>query len=383
MPSTAKKQTNYTPREEEKRYYAKAPQKGKKSWVLVCYYLEDGNRKKRVYVPLTDDIKAKVEAINLRLLAGSIDDSEVKTLLDDLIQRQYSKYAVQARAVRDARLSEINNKAFNAYWNGHYALKTKTKDKASPRHDIKKALSLIEPLSLYTAEKHELEQKVIDNASSMAKAARAISRLNEMLSWMGRTNGKGGKLKLEAPNVPKRDIQYCTEIEFKQILVHVEDENLKLFASVLFGAGLRIGEALALDQDSLRRGILNIKRQVDKAGDLVDPKKGSAGQVVVVPNYLPAVEQWIEVDNKEQYRYTLYDALYTAVRIAFPKGPNRRWVGPHDLRHAHAIHLLENGAAMTQVAQNLRNSLKVCQEYYAGFAHTDGTIELLKKTLGA
>lgn len=349
--------------------------------MLVCYYLKDGNRKRRVYVPLPEDLKEKVNAINARFLKGAIAENEVKTLLETLVQMQYRKFEVQARAVRDARLSEINNKAFDAYWAGHYALKTKTKDKSSPRHDIKKALSLIEPLSVFTAEKHELEEAVIKNAGSPAKAARAIARLNEMLRWMERKNSAGGRLKLEAPEVPKKKIQFCRADELEKIVGYIEDENLKLFSYVIFGSGLRVGEALALDSDSFAKGIITVEYQLDKKGNLVPPKKGSAGQVVVIPGYEQYIARWIEIEDKVKYRYSLYDALYEATRKAFPKGPTRVLVGPHDIRHGHAVHLLESGVPMTQVAQNLRNDIKVCTKYYTGFGHTEGTVEMLKKML--
>ncbi|MEK2690466.1 tyrosine-type recombinase/integrase [Bdellovibrio sp. GT3] len=382
MSKPSKVPASYSPREEELRYYIKAPQAGKKSWILISYYLLAADRKKRIYVKPNADLCAKVKKINCRLLSGTIDENQVRTLLGDLIQKQYERYEVQSRAVRDARLSEINEKLFAAYWAERYAPRTKLKDKTSPRLDIKKALSMIGNLSLLTAKKIELENAL--EKYQTRQADRATSRLNEMLKWLDRKEN-GVPLRLEAPAPEIREIQYCTLEEFSKILVHIEDVELKLFASVLFGAGLRVGEALALGEHNLRNGVLRIAQQIDKSGKRVLPKKNSVGDVVVVPEFINSVKQWLKVEDKLKLRYKLYDSLYDAARKAFPKSAigqvDRRWISPCDIRHSHAIYLLENGVSMTQVAQNLRNGIKVCQQYYTGFGNTDGTIDLIKKTL--
>lgn len=368
---------------EQRRYFIKKPQSGRKSYQLICYYLANGDRKRRSYIPLSDDLKNKVDHINSQFLKKIIDSDQVVLLLKELISKEYKSVSVQSKAVKDSRLSEVNERALKEYWQGHYETKTKLKDRKSPEYDLRKALSFLGSLSIYTAAKHEIERQVFKQAGSPKKAARAISRLNEMLSWLGRKGAHGGRFILDKPDIPQSKIQYVRAKELDRICENIDDVNVKALAYTLFSTGLRIGEALALDEDSLRDTVIFVRYQIDRDGNTVNPKRGSSGQVVVIPAYIKKVEEWIKVTDKLQYRYRLYEELHKACRAAYPKGPDRLWIGTHDLRHSHAIYLLESGATITQVAHNLRNGEAVCRKYYTGFAHTEGTLELLKRQLKA
>lgn len=147
----------------------------------------------------------------------------------------------------------------------------------------------------------------------------------------------------------------------------------------LFATGLRFSEALALTKDDLiDKTTLNVDKQITPKGEIKLPKRDKVGKVVILPFGIDAVKRFIDIKNKEKFRFNFYNTIIEAGRKAFPD-EKIKWVGPHDLRHSHAIYLLSKGANLTQVALNLRNRIDVCQMYYTGFEHSDATLDGLKR----
>jgi integrase len=361
--------------EEAKRYYIINASKTRKRFALVCYYLK--SRKEKVYIELDEQTKSDVASINEKFISKIITFAQARTLFDDLIQKKYAKNNLQAYVLKNAKLSEINAKVLKNYWQKVYSTRLNS-DLDSAKYDLEKALLLIEPLAIQTAEQAELQDQ-LKKCSSLKVRIRATSRLNEILKWLERD------FKLNKPSDSVTSIQYCTLPEFNKIVRHIENDDLKNFACTLFASGLRISEALALIDGDYINHKLNVVKQLvrDKKGntEIKLPKRKKIGQVVVMQKFDKQIKAWIAVENKDQYRYSLYDALEIAARKALPDGPKRAWVGPHDLRHSHAVYLLANGASLTQVSLNLRSGINVVQKYYTGFAHTDESAELLKKML--
>lgn len=360
------------------RFNIKRPtEKGRVSYQLIAYYLEG---RKAINVPLSPDMKIKVSGLNAQLKSGVIDAETLERQLKELIQQEYARNQVQTMAIRNARLSEDNNKALAAF-KKHYLSRSRSKDKQSFILSLAKFLSILGETSVFVSSGIEIENKLLNDCESKAEAARGMRYLNSLLKYLQRLDPNGAPLRLHPPLLPRNKIQYVTDVELKKIVKQMECSVCKTMALAIFGSGLRIGELLALDDSSLKSKILDVQYQIDKSGELAPPKRGSVGRVFVIPQYVEAVESWIDVPDKLNYRYKLYDELEKASRKAFPDGPQRVWVGPHDLRHSHAIHLLSKGATLTQVARNLRNSEEVCRKFYSGWEHVDGTLELLKKIL--
>ncbi len=357
--------------ESKKRYFVKKPTGRRKSYVLICYVLVDRQTKR--YVQLAPALKEQVDRINAQLRTGTIQGHEVETLLKDVVEKQYRKFKVQARALRDSKLSEINQKIFNSFWSDVYGIR-ELDDAASARYDVLKALRLIEPLSLATASAQELQERLRNSATKVSERRRAVDRLNQVLRFLQRD------LVLQKPKDGVHVIQYVTEAELKRLLPFIEDATLRDLAVVLFCSGLRMSEALALTPEDFVNGQISVTKQLSRLGVVKLPKRQKTGKAVVLSFGAKAIQRWCEVEDKQPYRYRLFDELERACRKAFPSNKNK-WIGPHDLRHSHAIYLLGKGASLTQVALNLRNRVDVCQKYYTGFAHSDETVEALKKVI--
>jgi integrase len=358
-------------KDENKRYFIAKPTKTRKTYALVCYVLLD--RKTKQYIPLDDSLRASVDKINTDYKSGLIQDHEVLTLLNDLIQFQYRKSHVKSIVLKNRTLSEVNDKIFKKFWADVYGVRFLEDPKAA-EYKLRKALALIDPLSLLTASAQELQAKLKSSGQNVRAIRAATDRLNQILKYLKRD------IRLQKPKDGLNVVQYVTKLEFDNLVKAIDDPVSRDFATTLFCSGLRLSEALALTPTDLQGDKLNVTKQLAKDGTLKLPKRDRVGKSLVVPFGMEAVKRWVEFENKEAYRYKLYDDLEAACLKVF--GANKsKHVSPHDLRHSHAIYLLSKGANLTQVALNLRNRVDVCQKYYTGYAHTDETLDGLKSKI--
>lgn len=352
------------------RYLLIKPTVKRDRFALTCYVLE--NRKKKVYQPLPEKVHKQAASINKQYQEKLITKSEAEVLFEDLIKNEYKKLGLKHIVLKNSIISEINQKTFNQFWEKEYSSRYLS-DEKSPKHDILKALRLIEPLSIQTATQAQLQNALKKSGVSVSEIRRATDRLNQLLKFLGRD------LKLNKPKPEHKKVQHINYDDFMKMIKFIDDENLKDFAVTLFSSGLRLSEALALtSQDFFNNGYLNVDKQLTKEGHIKEPKRGSSGKVLIIPFGVEYVKRFVKIKNKEELRFKLYDALERACQKAFPD-ERELWVGPHDLRHSHAIHLLSQGANLGLVAMNLRNRIDVCQKYYTGFEHSNDTLEGLKK----
>lgn len=356
--------------QESLRYTIVRPTVKKDRFTLTCFVLEA--RSKKTYHPLSEKIQKQVLKINEQYKSKLLSQIEAESLLKDLILNEYKRLGLKHIVLKNSLISEINQKIFNQFWDKEYSNRYLT-DEDSPKHDILKALRLIEPLSIQTATQTQLQNALKKSGASASEIRRASDRLNQLLRFLGRD------FKLNKPKPEFKRVQYINFEDFNKMILFIENQNLKDFAVTLFSSGLRLSEALALaPQDLFNNGYLNVDKQLTKDGSVKEPKRGSKGKVLIIPFGLDAVKRFVKIKNKEELRFKLYNALEVACQKAFPDDKDL-WVGPHDLRHSHAIHLLSKGANLGLVAMNLRNRIDVCQKYYTGFEHSNDTLEGLKK----
>lgn len=360
------------------RYFIKRPSGRRKNFDLICYIPIDRRTKK--YQDLPKPLKSQVSKINAQFFSKVLSASEVETLLNAIIQKQYAKFKIKSRALTEMKLSTINQKIFDGFWVKMYEDR-RIVDKASAKYDFERALALVDPLSLMTSTSSEITRKLDSSGKTAAQIRRAVDRLNQILAYLGRD------FTLQKPEEELVAVSYVTKAELDQILVHVKDQVIdgqfykaEVFTDLivtLFCAGLRISESMALTSADYRNGAINVDKQFTRYKKLKKPKRGKQGRVFVFNFGEASVRRWTETNPKDAYRYPLTKALHDACKLAFPNDQSK-WLSPHDLRHSYAIHLLGQGASLTQVALNLRNRIEVCQKYYTGFANTEDTLDALK-----
>jgi integrase len=359
-------------------YFIKKPSKnsdkGRKTYGLVKLELID--RKTKNYLPLTETEQEIIDSINGLFLAKAIDYIEAEVKLKDWIKEQYLKSDIPHVVIKNSTLSKVNQKIFNDFWTKVYSTK-KLSDKSSAKYDYLRALKVIEPLAVDTASVGDIQGKIESNTKNNAQARRVTDRINEMFRFLGR------KERLNKDKEQLKTIKHLTLSEVERVINAQPDAILKALIATLFATGCRLGESMAMAESdySKAQGTIYIGKQLTRKTVLKLPKRERVGTVSIISKFTPYVEQWLKVDDKIKYRDRVYDELRRISHVLFKKADKH--IGPHDLRHSHAIYLLGKGASLQMIALNLRNRIEVCQKYYTGYSHTSDTLEMLKKITGS
>lgn len=165
---------------------------------------------------------------------------------------------------------------------------------------------------------------------------------------------------------PKQEIHHPTVLNVDQVVCMLDEkqENAdeffyrdKALLELLYGSGLRISEALALNVQDCRKGVTVLK---------VTGKGSKQRMVPLSDTCRAALDAWLE----KRRDVTAEKALFVGKR---GKRLNRReanriveesrsragiasGLSPHDLRHSFATHLLEGGADLRSVQELLGHS---------------------------
>jgi integrase/recombinase XerC len=208
-----------------------------------------------------------------------------------------------------------------------------------------------------------------------ASRARAVAGVRNFFHWLDRS----GQLHnpaidlIKMPKVSRRLPRPVTESQARDIVSQSKDapheswtglRDEALF-TLLYGAGLRIGEALSLTRDDLMRG--------DRI--TVTGKGNKQRNVPVLPIIRATVEKYLAScpyalkPNKPVFIGARGEKLNPAVAQRNLRGVRRQLglpdsVTPHALRHSFATHLLASGADLRSLQELLgHSSLSTTQLY--------------------
>ena len=206
--------------------------------------------------------------------------------------------------------------------------------------------------------------------------ARRVSALRSFFQYLSLRHGlsasalrqmKAPKTRKRLPRPLSRDIARAAPVEMAALALHplcaARDEAL---FTLLYGAGLRISEALALDVRDCDRAA--------ESGLRIIGKGGKERIVPVLPSVLKALTAW-----RRQHPCPLPDApLFVGLRgkrlqPAVARRVMQAWrdqsgldasATPHALRHSFATHLMEGGADLRAIQELLGHaSLSTTQAY--------------------
>ena len=342
------------------------PRKSAKTKTFGLVKCELITRTKKKYIQLSDDEKAFVDNINKQLKLKTINELDAEKRLRDYADGVNSRQKTGEVAFNKSIACEYNQKILAKFITDRLS-KRELVDENSFTSDYTRAVAAL-------ADTH------IDSGVDSIKARlkhlqtrklkRTYARLNEIRKWIGIDD------RLTSNKVEITEIEHITEEELAKLLVEITESGVRSAVATLFATGLRLGELLGLRQEDLRGDVISVQRQRRKTGEVALPKRGKTGRVLILDSYIDDVKQFIQIKDKQNLRAKMQAEVTNAGKKTLG-----RHIHVHDLRHSHAIHLLSMGASLTQVSQQLRNRIEVCQKYYTGFAHTDETVELLKKTI--
>lgn len=203
----------------------------------------------------------------------------------------------------------------------------------------------------------------------------------EMVSWMSWPRSKA-KLPV---------VLSGTEIE--KLLAAMSNPTFRMVAMVMYGAGLRISEACALQVTDIDapRGVIHVRHG-----------KGNRERWAVLSEKLLLALRcyWAASRPPRPFLFPADDAsrpigadrVRTAIRAAVKSSGLTKRVTPHSLRHSFATHLMETGTDVRVIQAllghaSLQSTMRYAQVSRARLAKTKSPLDLLgtpegKKVLG-
>lgn len=182
---------------------------------------------------------------------------------------------------------------------------------------------------------------------------------------------------LKLPEKAARQVTVPELAVVRKIIDDITHPVARMLAELLFRSGLRLNEATALqwrDLD-LDGGKIHVRRSIDQAtGEVTTPKTAESFRVVEVPKSLIDMLQTYRKKMKTAKKAKETEKSDKAEPWVFPSGGDgpfngrnfhqRYWqpavtraeaphVTPHGLRHLFASHLLQQGAELLYVANQL------------------------------
>ena len=216
-----------------------------------------------------------------------------------------------------------------------------------------------------------LSQKAMDGASN-ASRARSLSGLKNFISWMDKQGiahnaAIGG---IRSPKLPRKVPRPLEQVQTFRLLEQMPDDDWialrdKALFTLLYGAGLRIDEALSLDIENLPRdGFLRVRGKGNKERQVpILEQIEKALQCYInacpFPNQ-PAQPIFLGIRGGRLNQGVAQKAMRDLRRsLNLPETAT-----PHALRHSFATHLLQNGANLREIQELLgHSSLSTTQRY--------------------
>lgn len=165
---------------------------------------------------------------------------------------------------------------------------------------------------------------------------------------------------------PKREKTLPTVLskeEVQKLLVHTKNPKHYAIVALLYGAGLRISELLALKM-----------RDIDfcRSTIVVKQGKGRKDRITLLPNELvPTLQKQAETKSAEEYVFTSKRGkklqsrtVQKVLEQSAQRAEIKKHVTPHTLRHSFATHLLEAGTDIRYIQALLGHAkLETTQRY--------------------
>ena len=313
----------------------------------------------------------RIAAVNKALEDGkSIEQCE------QLIQEILASLNAEQKRLSPKIVHNSENQALrDAYWEKEYA----GRDISAPEvmgWELDRALDAVGELSLVSTSREEL-QKALARKFSGNKQRKIADRINALLKFAGRTD------RLRKDRKERKSIKYVSIEELQKILPKLPSDEYRLLVRLAFGTGMRVGEIFAVTPERVRKDMVLVEEQLDKKLKARDTKTRRTRKAYIIPDAVSAFKKWFALpdETRLEFRKENHAEMFReACEAAFPKNSAKHLV-VRDLRHSYAIHLVRHGVSITLVAQSLGNSVAVCQEYYAGFALVDESIDTIRNIM--
>jgi integrase len=351
-------------------YFVKCSGGGK--WTLFRCTVQDG---KRISVRIQDD---RVDAMNRRGLTKEAAGEQLRAMA--------RKMTLAERARDRAVMAGYNLRLLERYLEEVVGVRP-LKDPAAAKNLYTRAVRLVGDISLRTATQPEL-QRIVNRTRGHAQK-KLITALRGLLEFAGRSG-----VELHA-RFEDEEIQYLLPTEWAQVRAEVPADQglLAALLDLAWATGLRNGELHGVSAgDMVAEGVIYVQRQrltdamAAERGRQTDiPKNRRKRKVVIMGDEgLKAWDTWTSVgdDERRVWRVKAGEWLQGVTQRLWPR-VTRTHGRMHMLRASHAVELIGRGVGISFVALQLGDSVEVTQRHYAGFVHSDSSVEALQRTLNA
>lgn len=300
--------------------------------------LRIGGRSYRVHATTPEEVDAKLRHVRADVERGLVAERAAPLTVERYLRDWLSR--------RESRLEASTVRGYTTYIERHIvpALGSRQLATLTPKH----VQDLIDSRKLAPASIRQLRavlRKALHDAERQGLISRNVVRLTE------------------GPRVRKHMTEPLTPGQAKVLLARLAGDHLEAVYAVGVGCGLRLGEVLGLKWSDVEEGVLTVRRSLQRVkGSYVlkeYPKTDESQRRLAIPPFV-----WQALDRQREAQkapgdwglvfttatgapvngtwvtHHLYDVLTTA------KLPRQSF---HDLRHAFASILIDEGADLKEV----------------------------------
>lgn len=317
----------------------------------------------------------RIDSINQNYKSGVLTFEQAHIQIKELIAQFKKELGAKDSAITKSQISSYNLNVYNGIIQHHYygrpILRIHT-----VHNEFNFALLAIEPLSLISSSKNELQDKV-DKAFNAKQSKRYVGRINQLLKFAGRNFTLFHKKPVIEP------VRYTNFDDLKKLMTLIQDKDLVNLYYTLYSTGVRLGEAFVISSRDIKaNNTIYIQNQMTEKKEIREIKNKKFHHTLILNEGLKYVKQWAALtrERKAELRTRCQHPLLKAVRSAYP-GDVEKQVSCHDLRHSFVIHLLDRGVPLDKCAKLIGDSIKTVEQYYAGFIATDNEINFVTRIL--
>lgn len=296
----------------------------------------------------------RIDSIN-KLYKSGVQDAQVcERQLREIIQEY-------AGTPPKEHYLQANLDIFDRFWTKYCEDSTaKAVSLESRKNAFKRALSKLGAHDLANSPKAIF--KAIVDAVPAEQSWVYAGCYNSLLKYIGRTD-----VKIKGQKRPKPKPAHLSLEQFIQVASHLPD-RWKALCWVAFGTGARFGELFAMEQ--LDTSSVRIRQQWTYDKGVLTKDAETKNRVVrdvgVISEARSWVPKWLATSEEEkEWLRKSFDAA--AVMRAACRKAGLTEITFHDLRHSYAIHCLEKGREITDVAAMLGDEVATTQRYYTGY----------------
>lgn len=181
---------------------------------------------------------------------------------------------------------------------------------------------------------------------------------------------------------PPKEYQVWNLDEYKQFINQVDDLEYKTLFSLLYFAGLRIGELQALKWKDYNNKIIDINKSYNKSGKITTPKTSNSYRKVDIPNNVIKLLDDLYIQKSKIYGFNnemfifgdivpLSRTTITRKKESYIKKANVKRITIHEFRHSHVTLLRSMNYTIKQVATRIGDTETTVIETYSHLFESD------------